>query len=695
MSRGTVRLQVGSLLVYDGEAVEVVEFAPTVAGNEVVLKDRRGGLRRVAVKELLFSDRATVVSENPGASSSDLEDIASVLLSRLKPAELGLLADRAGHVREACSGYRSGSAELAGQGEPRPQYDPSLPKVVRYQAKADELGVSLRTVKRWVAAVEAHGEAGLAPRARGTSVLDRCDPRWVETALEVMIEHTDQSKPMRKTVIERVQALLAARFGEGVVAVPAQTKAYEALEELERQHPTFRLSTKRNRDIAERPRTVFGRLRPTRPGEYVLMDTTRLDVFALDPLTLRWVNSELTVAMDWYTRCIVGVRLTPVSTKSVDAAAVLFQAYRPLKPAAHWPPQAVWPEHGIPRSVLLDRDAIDGPMAKSATPALVPETVVVDHGKIYVSEHLRSVCDRMGISIQPARLRTGRDKGPVERFFKTLRQGLLHALPGYKGPDVFSRGEAVERQGYYYLDELLERIVVWIAATYHRTPHSSLVDPGVPKLRMSPVQMFEHGMARVGYIEVPRDKHLALEFLPTVWRTIQPYGVEIGKRRYNGSGLYHDGRPSPYLGGRWPIQVNPDDIDHVYFRDLDGEPHELVWEHAAARDFPLSEDALEFARSLAAQKHPYPDDRLAVVELLERWQIGFGTTLAERRIALRAMREQPAFNLQPHQPAPHRAELPGEEFEGDDDVADTEDFADEEPVPGDDEEFYAEALEDL
>jgi len=40
----------------------------------------------------------------------------------------------------------------------------------------------------------------------------------------------------------------------------------------------------------------------------------------------------------------------------------------------------------------------------------VPETIVVDHGKIYVSEHLTSVCARMGISIQPARLRTGRDK---------------------------------------------------------------------------------------------------------------------------------------------------------------------------------------------------------------------------------------------------------------------------------------------
>jgi transposase InsO family protein len=60
----------------------------------------------------------------------------------------------------------------------------------------------------------------------------------------------------------------------------------------------------------------------------VILDTTRLDVFGIDPITLRWTRIELTAAMDWYTRCIVGLRLTPVSTKAVDAAAMMFQVYR-------------------------------------------------------------------------------------------------------------------------------------------------------------------------------------------------------------------------------------------------------------------------------------------------------------------------------------------------------------------------------
>jgi len=104
----------------------------------------------------------------------------------------------------------------------------------------------------------------------------------------VMVEHTEQSRPSRTMVIERTNARVVARFGEGVVALPSRSAAFRALQELEKRCPTFRLSTKRNRDIADRPDGAYGKLRPTRPGEYLVMDTARLDVFALDPVTLRW-----------------------------------------------------------------------------------------------------------------------------------------------------------------------------------------------------------------------------------------------------------------------------------------------------------------------------------------------------------------------------------------------------------------------
>jgi hypothetical protein len=117
-------------------------------------------------------------------------------------------------------------------------------------------------------------------------------------------------------VIEQTRARVIARFGPDAVIQPSRVTAFRVLEELERRNPLFRLSTKHNRDIADRPKQVYGKLRPTRPGEYLVMDTTRLDVFAFDPFTLKWVQAELSVSMDWYDRCISGLGLSRVNQGS-------------------------------------------------------------------------------------------------------------------------------------------------------------------------------------------------------------------------------------------------------------------------------------------------------------------------------------------------------------------------------------------
>jgi transposase InsO family protein len=647
MTSAGVRIGVGTRLVHDGELVEVVEIHTGQTGVNVVLKGTsKQALIRARLNELLTSDRTRVIPDSEGPCSGDDVEPAGVVLAQLSDVERKEVIERAAHVREVLTGFRSGSEELALLGEPRPEYRADVSLSKRYASKARELGAGLRSIERWVQQFQKCGEAGLAStRDRKSAGLGaKVDPRWTETAVEVMVEHTDQSRPSQTMVITRTNARVVARFGEGAVEVPSRATAFRVLAELENRYPTFRLSTKRNRDIAERSDGVYGKLRPTRPGEYLLMDTTRLDVFALDPMTLRWVQAELTIGMDWYTRCVTGVRVTPVSTKSVDAASVLYQAYRPQPAGKDWPAHAVWPEHGVPRSVLIDVDAVEGPLVGAVGPVIVPETLVIDHGKIYVSEHLASVCQRMGISIQPARLRTGRDKGPVERFFRTIREDLLQALPGYKGPDVHSRGVDPESEAFFYLDELEAIIREWVAVVYHCRPHNSLIDPHVPGLRMSPAQMFEHGIARAGYIEAPRDPDLAYEFLKTELRKIQHYGIDIGGRRYNGPALNpYRNMTSPYKGkakGRWPIHHDPDDITRAYFRDPDTHRwHTLMWEHAPSMDMPLSEDALRFARKLAAAKYTYPDDRLAVADLLERWNLGLGSTLAERRMALRLSRE--------------------------------------------------------
>lgn len=648
MSSAAVRIGIGTRVAFDGEIFEITEWLPAGGGNEVVLKGPRS-LCRMSVAALLSDRRARLLADTPGPEPDDDVEIASTALLGLDAAGMALVRERAGHVREVLTGYRSGHEETKQPGEPRAGFDPTLPLAARYLAKSCELGTTQRTVERWVRAYREAGEAGLVPGRRAGR--DRVDSLWAQTALAIMAEYSNESQPSQSAVILQTSVRLAAEIASGEVVEPSRASAYRKLAQLDRQHRTFKGTTKRNRDIAERPKHPYGKLRPTRPGEYVILDTTRLDVFALDPATLRWVQVELSAAMDWYTRCIVGLRMTPVSTKAVDAAALMYQVFRPPRAPASWPDYAVWPEHGIPRTVLIDPDAIDRTGAALTTPPMSPDTIVVDHGKIYLSEHLNSVCQRMGISIQPARVRQGRDKGPLERFFRTIRLGLLQYLPGYKGPDINARGLDVEGHAFFYLDQLESIVREWIATVYHHRRHRSLFDPGLPAAKMTPAQMFCHGMVRCGYLEAPRDPQLAYEFLRVVPRTIQHDGVHVANLVYKGDILNElDAMGSPHIGrfaGRWPIHVDPDDISRVFVRHpVTRQWHDLIWEHAAEVPMAFSEDTLHYARQIAIRDHGFIDDRLALTQLLRRWQIGVGDGPAERRMALRTARQDAVLSNQ-------------------------------------------------
>jgi hypothetical protein len=326
---------------------------------------------------------------------------------------------------------------------------------------------------------------------------------------------------------------------------------------------------------------------------------------------------------------------------------------------------------------------------------------VVDHGKVFLSAHVISVCTRLGISIQPAQVHKPTDKPTVERFFKTLREGLIQYLPAYKGPDVYSRGDRVEDDAFLFVHEVEDAIREWVACVYHRAKHDGLSVPQWPHLDLSPAEMFAVGVGRAGLLRIPATPELAYDFLPVVGRTIQHYGVEVNGMRYNGPAL--DGyrnTTSPYggaLAGKWPIRVNPDDARHAWFQDPgDRRWHRLDWEHAAGLDAPFSGEAARHARALAAVNGCEHDPAKALRELLDRWKAGVVTSRRERRMAVRLSTEYAALPaIETDNPAPtpvqpldeartHLALVPSLDSD-DDDADDIGDLAS----------FYADAFEVL
>ncbi|MGM9470203.1 hypothetical protein [Streptomyces murinus] len=159
-----------------------------------------------------------------------------------------------------------------------------------------------------MAAYREAGEAGLvdtrAVKGRGS----RVDPRWEEALRRVLAESVNASTPTRSAVLRRVKERLTAEFGQEAVPLPPRTTAYRRLAELTKGTNAVSGSAKGRRSIVDRPRGTYGRLRPTRPGEFVVLDTQDLDIYAMEPVTCRWVPVQLTVAQDLFPRCIVGLR---------------------------------------------------------------------------------------------------------------------------------------------------------------------------------------------------------------------------------------------------------------------------------------------------------------------------------------------------------------------------------------------------
>lgn len=572
---------VGSRLWYEGEAWTVVELHGTVAALE-----SDGRFMRVHAPSLVGRAFPLGRSEDPRAGRrSD-----AVVLSSLSPAQRRAVEDEA----DVLGGLLT--------------QDSQAPVDALLAAAASRLGVSVRTVRRRLDRYQSDGLAGLVDARLVQSTAGSATPQWDEVCREVLASFTSRSNPTRAYVVAQTNQVCAQTYPDA--PVPKRTAAYARVKELDAGRYTFGVA-KQRRSVAERPQGVLGRLQVDRPGQYVCLDTTRLDVFAMEPVTGGWLNCELTVAMDVYSRCILGLVLSPVSTDSHDVANVLYQTVSPQ----HWGPPEDLPgtsPGGAGSDAVLSGD----------TAGAVPDTIIIDHGSPFLSHHIDSVCRRLGISIQPAVPHKPTDKPWVERFFKTLREGLLERLPGYKGPDVASRGLKIEEQGFYYVDELEAIIREWVGV-YHRTAHQGLHDPRLPKVDLSPAEMYARGLSASGVLSLPASEDVRMEFLEVEWRKIEHYGVQVDKRRYNGPCVNpYRGKKSPYGGvhkGRWPFLVDRHDIRTVFFQDPATQTWQrLEWDQAAGLDAPMSAHLADYLHTLSTREDRHVDPGTEVDKLLKR-----------------------------------------------------------------------------
>jgi hypothetical protein len=144
-----------------------------------------------------------------------------------------------------------------------------------------------------------------------------------------------------------------------------------------------------------------------RPGEWTQIDSTPLDVrVVLDNGLID--RAELTWLIDLATRSIPAAVLRP-ATKAVDAALLLARALTPEAMRPGWADALRMSRSVLPHRRLVDLD--ERLEHAAARPVIVPETIVCDHGMVYLSQTFRSACRAMGINFQATHKGSPWEKG--------------------------------------------------------------------------------------------------------------------------------------------------------------------------------------------------------------------------------------------------------------------------------------------
>lgn len=504
-----------------------------------------------------------------------------------------------GHILEVLHGLPPGASDEAAS---RPEFDPRLHSLAeRERAKAAELTaagqkVTASGIKQRRQRYQRDGLVGLADgrSAKQMPAFGKVDAAVVEAMRQAIDETAEDSSKTIGFIVWRVKEILTGSEDAAGVGVPSRATLYRLYSKLATgTHATGSASTRRS--VKARPPGPFGELPASAPGELMQIDSTPLDVLVrLDDGIAEKV--ELTAMVDIATRSITAAVLRP-TTKAADASALLARSVTPEAMRPGWSEALRMSRSVLPHRRLLTLDERLGHAA--ARPVIVPETIVCDHGKVFVSRNFRASCRYLGINLQPAHKATPTDKGTIEKTLGSVATLFAQFVAGYTGSTTDRRGRKLEDGPLWTLPELQNLLDEWVIAIWQTRPHDGLRDPQAPRRAFSPNEKYAMLLQSCGYVPVPLNGEDYVELLPERWQAINSYGIRIKHRTYDDGELgplrrQHSGVMEKK--GLWEIHHDPYDISRIWVRDRRRDRWITVfWKHLRRVGVPFGELAWDHA----------------------------------------------------------------------------------------------------
>lgn len=273
--------------------------------------------------------------------------------------------------------------------------------------------------------------------------------------------------------------------------------------------PAFDKMKKREgiKKAKEKYSPVTGSLEALYPLHIVQMDHSKLDILLVDEDGMELGRPWLTIALDIYSRMVTGYYLTfdspgAESAGMCIATSILTKEYILQEYDIH----EEWPIYGV------------------------MDTLHMDNAKEFTGTSIKNSAKLYGINLMNRRIGYPEDGGHIERFFRTINNEIKN-LPGATDSNTLLTSQHRRNSKAFTINDLEKWILTFILCVYHEREHSGI--------NMSPMHKYKLGIEgdriNVGRglpKKVSNQKEVFLNFLPSIERTPQRYGIQIKYLRY-------------------------------------------------------------------------------------------------------------------------------------------------------------------
>ncbi|MGB3514869.1 MAG: transposase family protein [Elainellaceae cyanobacterium] len=423
---------------------------------------------------------------------------------------------------------------------------------------ARSLGMSVGSQRRLVKAWQELGVAGLSRQVRSDQGIIKASQAWQDFIVKTYKDGNRGSRHMSAVqVVVQVQARAQTL---GVKDYPGRTTVYRML----RPH-IENVQQKRALGWRQDRLTL-----PTREGLAIAIewsnqvwqvDHTRADVLVVDQFGELLGRPWLTIVVDTYSRCMMGIHLGFDAPSSAVVCLALRHAILPKHYSSAYDLQGDWGTYGL------------------------PQYLYTDGGKAFRWQHLEQVATELGIVV--CLRRKPSDGGIVERPFGTFNRQFFSTLPGYVSSHVETRSLVAESEACLTLLQLEQLLVRYFVDHYNPTIDARMGD-------QSRIGRWEAG--RIAQLPLLGERELDVCLMRRDRRIVYRSGyLQFANLTYQGEHL------AAYAGESVVLRYDPRDITPIFIYEVK-ESKEVFLTRAHAQGWETETLSYAEAQALSHRK---------------------------------------------------------------------------------------------